>query len=153
MTRNEILKALQGKFPERVFEADPENEHGILLSAGDIPEIAAFLKSGPSLDFDYLFFLTAVDRPPVIEVIYSLYSMKNRHHVFLKTSLNRDDPALDSVTSSWPAADWHEREVYDLFGVRFNGHPDLRRILLPDDWEGHPMRRDFTHPNLIRRPD
>jgi len=153
MTRNEILEILRDAFPGRHLEADPDNNDGIRIPPPDLPEVAAFLKTEPSLDFNYLFFITAVDRLKALEVIHHLYSMGKGHHVILKTSLDRENPALDSVTALWPAANWHEREVYDLFGVRFDGHPDLRRILLPEDWEGHPMLRDFTHPNLIRRPD
>lgn len=173
MTRDEILKELREAFPGRPLEAAPDNSDGIRISSPDLPEVAAFLKTAPSLSFNYLFFISAIDRlgsletsvrpEPVegqdvdrlesLEVLYHLYSMGNGHHVIIKTNLDRKNPVLDSVTSLWPAANWHEREVYDLFGVRFNGHPDLRRILLPDDWEGHPMLRDFTHPNLIHRPD
>jgi NADH-quinone oxidoreductase subunit C len=73
--------------------------------------------------------------------------------MFLKTRVPREDARIESVTSLWPGAEWHEREVYDLFGIVFEGHPDLRRILLPDDWEGHPLRKDYRDDRLIRRPD
>ena len=153
MTRDEILKALQEKFSGKVFEADPDNPDGIRIHPPDLPEVAAFLKTEPSLNFNYLFFISAIDRLESLEALHHLYSMGEGHHVIIKTSLDRKTPVLDSLTSLWPGAEWHEREVYDLFGVRFNGHPDLRRILLPEDWEGHPMLRDFTHPNLVHRPD
>ncbi|MFH0803256.1 MAG: NADH-quinone oxidoreductase subunit C [bacterium] len=178
MTRNEILEKLRDAFPGKPLEADPDNSDGIRIPSPELPEVAAFLKTEPSLDFNYLFFISAidrlefletsvrpelracravegqdVDRLKALEVLYHLYSMGKGHHIIIKTRLDRKNPVLDSVTALWPAANWHEREVYDLFGVRFDGHPDLRRILLPEDWEGHPMLRDFIHPNLIRRPD
>ena len=73
--------------------------------------------------------------------------------MFLKTKVRRDDPHLESLVRVWPAANWQEREVFDLFGIVFDGHPDLRRILLPEDWVGHPLRKDYEDDRIIRRPD
>ena len=90
--------------------------------------------------------VTAVDRHPAeprFEVVYHLHSIERNLRVRLKCRLAGGDPAIESVTSVWRAADWYEREVFDLFGIRFTGHPDLRRIMLPDDWEGHPLRKDY----------
>jgi NADH-quinone oxidoreductase subunit C len=90
--------------------------------------------------------VTAVDRHPAsprFEVVYHLHSIESNLRVRLKCRLPDGDPAIDSVASVWRSANWYEREVFDLFGIRFTGHPDLRRIMLPDDWEGHPLRKDY----------
>ncbi|MBX9850285.1 MAG: NADH-quinone oxidoreductase subunit C [Cytophagaceae bacterium] len=107
------------------------------------------LHVNPSLYFDYLSCITGIDNGPekgTMEVIYHLYSIPFNHHFILKVELQRTIDALPSapsVTSIWKTADWHEREVYDMFGIKFEGHPDLRRILLPADWEGYPLRKDY----------
>jgi NADH-quinone oxidoreductase subunit C len=105
------------------------------------------------LGFDRLGMVTAVDRGPFIEMVYRLQSREIRTGLFLKCAVPRDDLRVRSLYDLWPAADWQEREVYDLFGVEFEGHPDLRRILLPDDWVGHPLRKDYEDDRIIRRPD
>jgi NADH-quinone oxidoreductase subunit C len=90
--------------------------------------------------------VTGVDRFPVeprFEVNYHLMSLARRERLRLKIRVGSEDPVVESVTSVWPTANWHEREVFDLFGVRFAGHPNLRRILMPEDWEGHPLRKDY----------
>jgi NADH-quinone oxidoreductase subunit C len=85
-----------------------------------------------------------------MEVIYNLYSIPYNHHLTVKVMLDRAEPAVESLTAIWKTADWHEREAYDLLGIRFNNHPDLRRILLPEDWEGHPLRKDYEHQEYYR---
>jgi NADH-quinone oxidoreductase subunit C len=107
---------------------------------------AEFLATEPSLRFSFLSDITPVDRFPLeprFEVNYHLLSMDRRERLRLKVKLPGSDPVVHSVTPLWPGANWHEREAFDLFGVRFEGHPDLRRILMPDDWEGHPLRKDY----------
>lgn len=107
---------------------------------------AEFLAMERSLRFSYLSDITCVDRFPLeprFEVNYHLLSMDRRDTLRLKVKLPSSDPVVHSVTPLWPGANWHERENFDLFGVRFEGHPDLRRILMPDDWEGHPLRKDY----------
>jgi NADH-quinone oxidoreductase subunit C len=104
------------------------------------------LRTDPEMQFVHLCDATGVDRFPVeprFEVNYHLVSLHRRERVRLKVRVSTADPVVESVTSVWPTANWHEREIYDLFGVRFEGHPNLRRILMPDDWEGHPLRRDY----------
>ena len=99
-----------------------------------------------NLQFNFLSDATSVDRFPAeprFEVNYHLVSIPNKCKIRLRTRLRGSDPVVDSMVPVWPGADWLEREIYDLMGIRFNGHPDLRRILLPDDWEGHPLRRDY----------
>ena len=106
------------------------------------------------LGFDRLGMVTAVDRGDGrLLLVYRLTSRTLRAAIFLKAKVDVDSPVVESVTDLWPAANWQEREVYDLFGVTFTGHPDLRRILLPDDWVGHPLRKDYQDDRMIRRPD
>jgi NADH-quinone oxidoreductase subunit C len=112
-------------------------------------EVLALLRDGPNLRFGFLQNLTAVDwpRPPkgpeTIEVVYHLYSYAYRHEIVVKVEVPRARPRLPSAAGLWNNANWLEREQYDLLGVVFEGHPDLRRLLLPDDWVGHPMRKDY----------
>ncbi len=103
--------------------------------------------------FDRLLMVTAVDRGEKFVVVYRLQSRALTAAIFLKTQVPRSDPHVASLFGVWPAANWQEREVFDLFGIGFDGHPDLRRILMPDEFEGYPLRRDFEMPGMIRRPD
>jgi NADH-quinone oxidoreductase subunit C len=107
---------------------------------------AEYLSTEPSLRFSFLADITTVDRFPIeprFEVNYHLVSLDRRDRLRLKVRVSGDDPVVPSVISVWPTANWHERENFDLFGIRFAGHPDLRRILMPDDWEGYPLRKDY----------
>jgi NADH-quinone oxidoreductase subunit C len=114
------------------------------IAAPKITSICGFLKYDQK--FVRLSSVTAVDRLPAeprFELVYHLHSIERNQRVRLKAMLQGTDPAIDSVTGVWRGANWYEREVFDLFGVRFNNHPDLRRIMMPDDWEGHPLRKDY----------
>lgn len=113
-------------------------------------DTAAELKE---IGFDRLGMVTAVDHGEWIVLVYRLQSRPLSAALFLKTQVRPTDARVASVFDIWPAADWQEREVYDLFGVDFEGHPDLRRILLPEDFVGHPLRKDFDDPRVIKRPD
>ncbi len=106
-----------------------------------------------TIGFDRLGMVTAVDRGEYFTMVYRLQSRSLSSAIFLKTRLARDDAHVRSLCDVWPAALWQEREVYDMFGIIFDEHPDLRRILLPDDFEGFPLRKDYENPNMIRRPD
>ena len=112
-----------------------------------VAEVCRHLKTTPGLEFNMLVDLCGVDRgqeeEPRFEVNYHLFSTTIRHRLRLKVLLNEDDPHVPTVTAVWRTANWHERETFDMFGVVFDGHPDLRRILLPDDWQGHALRKDF----------
>ena len=106
-----------------------------------------------SVGFDRLGMITAVDYESEFELIYRLHSRTLSAGIYVKARIPRDPATVTSVFDVWPAALWQEREVFDLFGITFEGHPDLRRILLPDDFEGHPLRRDYDDERVIRRPD
>ena len=122
------------------------------VQSARVAELCLFLRDEPELRFDFLQCLTAVDWPKreVQEVVYHLFSYRHRHSLCVKTEVPRDAPRLPSVAAIWPTANWHEREQFDLLGVVFEGHPELRRILMPDDWVGHPMRKDFHEPKSYR---
>ena len=114
------------------------------IAAGKIASICGFLKYDQQ--FVRLSTVTAVDwypAEPRFEVVYHLHSVERNQRVRLKCRLHGEDPVIESVTSVWRGADWYEREVFDLFGIRFLNHPNLRRIMLPDEWEGHPLRKDY----------
>lgn len=120
---------------------------GAFVPAGRLLEVCAALRDEPPFHLDYCSFVTAVDRPAEgsIEVVYHLFSMAARHELLLKVRVPRDAPQVPSVARLWNGANWHERETYDLFGVNFVGHPDLRRIMMTEDWAGHPLRKDYAY--------
>lgn len=117
----------------------------LYVEPADVLETCRQLKSHPDLDFNYLICLSSIDRKEHLEVAYNLRSLNLKHEFCLRTKLSRNDPRVPSVTSLWKAANWHEREAFDLMGIVFEGHPDLRRILLPEDWEGYPLRKDYEY--------
>jgi len=141
-----MIVRLQEKFPASVLEvATFREEVTVTVPKEDIFEICKFLCSDPDLRFEFLTDLCGVDffpRTPRFEVVYLLYSMKNNQRLRLKTRVGENE-SVSSVESIWKAANWLEREAYDLFGISFANHPDLRRILLWDGYEGHPLRKDF----------
>jgi len=121
-------------------------EMSIYVERSSLREACALLRDDSGCPFNFLSDVTCVDwypAEPRFEVIYHLLSIPQKERVRLKVRLNGDAPAVESVTSVWPAANFFEREVYDLLGVRFTGHPYLRRIQMPEDWEGHPLRKDY----------
>ena len=143
MDKVEITKIIQDKFTILNVEVKPDLT--ILLSSDKILPICQFLHDDPELNFVYVADITAVDYPqrsPRFDVVYHLYSIDKNHRIRIKTGVD-EGKSIPSVTGIWKGADWFEREIYDMFGVEFTGHPDLRRILLPDDWEGHPLRKDY----------
>jgi len=128
-------------------------------SAVTVPIAALFklmqrLRDDPQLAFDMLCMHTAIDYPAEnrIELVYQLYSIKHRHYLMVTTSLPRDRPEAPTLSPVWKIAEWQEREVYDLFGVLYSGHPDLRRLLLDDNWQGFPLRKDYKDEFMLERP-
>ena len=122
------------------------DEMTIYVARESIREACALLRDDANCPFNYLSGVTCVDwypSEPRFEVVYHLLSIPNKERVRLKVRLGGDNPALESITSVWVGANYFEREVFDLFGVRFNGHPYLRRIMMPENWEGHPLRKDY----------
>lgn len=144
----EIAERIKGRFPDQVIEVvDFRDQVSVITKREQIVAILKFLHDDPMLSFDHLQDLTAVDyfkkKEIRFEVVYTLYSMRHRHRVRIRAQVPEHDARIDSVVSIWAGANWHERECYDMFGIHFSGHPDLRRILMPEDWEGFPLRKDY----------
>lgn len=155
MTFEEIISRLKEKFGEDIVLTINEQSTPkcIELKAEDIVKCMEYLHVTEGLYFDSLSCITGMDNgveAQSMEVIYNLYSIPFDHHLMVKVSLDREKPSIDSLTELWKTADWQEREIYDLYGIHFNNHPDLRRILLPDDWEGHPLKKDYEHQQYYR---
>ncbi len=151
MTFEEIKSKLVAAFgPAVVLREETSGlQPALFISCEHLVDICHFLRDTEGLYFDFLSNLSAVDYIDHFTVVYHLNSLPYRHTLVLKVELlaaNRsldELPEIPSVTSVWRTADWHEREAFDLMGIYFDGHPDLRRILMPDDWEGHPLRKDY----------
>jgi NADH-quinone oxidoreductase subunit C len=145
MKLQEIYERLKKQFPEVTLQ-ETKPDGFIIVKKEDIHPVCKFLKDDPQLKFDFLTSLCGVDDGEALWVVYHLYSIKHRHQVVLKVRLSREDPRIRSISDIWQAANWHEREGFDLVGINFQGHPNLKRILLPEDWEGHPLRKDYKFP-------
>lgn len=144
-----IGQRLKERFGDDVIEVNVDVPDPYAVVNGDkVIEIGLFLRDEPDLDLKSLMCLAGIDYGDRLAVAYHLHSFTQRHRFCLKVNLPREEGAarLPSLVTVWPAANWHEREAYDLFGIVFEGHPDLRRILLPEDWEGHPLRKDYEFP-------
>lgn len=155
MNPQEIYQILSDKFGESVISFDTElaGDPSIQIAPTAISDVCQFLADTDTLAFDSLMCLSGVDlgvKEEVLSVVYHLHSMKHHHNVVLKTSVSKTDAHIPTVSHIWKTADWHEREAYDLYGILFEGHTDLRRILLPDDWEGFPLRKDYQEPDFYR---
>jgi NADH-quinone oxidoreductase subunit C len=147
----QIIERVKAQFGAAVRDAKAGSpDPFVLVDPEQVVAIGRFLRDTPELDFKSLMCLSGVDYGDRLGVVYHLHSFTHRHRFCIKADLPREAAALPSVTSVWAAANWHEREAYDLLGIRFDGHPDLRRILLPDDWEGHPLRKDYQFPRQWR---
>ncbi|MFQ5793289.1 MAG: NADH-quinone oxidoreductase subunit C [Acidobacteriota bacterium] len=150
MTAAEIHQKLDQKFPGKTRRTELEaTDPFLVVDSSSIKEIGTWLRDEPELAFDTLHCLSGVDYPKEnkLEVVYHLFSLKHRHWIVLKVELPRQEPRTPTVEGVWKTANWHEREVYDLLGIAFEGHTDLRRIFLPDDWAGHPLRKDWEWPD------
>jgi NADH-quinone oxidoreductase subunit C len=153
MTAQEIKEILISRLgADAVIRENFETAQPQLTIRKDlIKEVCSELYTNEKTYFDFLSCLSGVDNGPsngTMEIIYHLYSIPFNHHIVLKTELVRNKeggnlPTINSVTDIWRSANWHEREIFDLYGIIFEGHPDLRRILLPADWEGYPLRKDY----------
>jgi NADH-quinone oxidoreductase subunit C len=149
MIPQEITDALKAKFGSAILEAKPDGvlDPFVKVVPDKIKDVATYLRDDDRLAFDTLMCLSGVDYTGgKLGVVYHLHSMKWNHKITLKVDVPVEHPHVQSVESVWRTANWHEREAYDLIGVIFDGHPDLRRILLPYDWDGHPLRKDYQLP-------
>jgi len=157
MTEKEIFVKLKEKFSNEIIEFNEEViQPFVFVKSASIEKICTFLRDNDELNFDWLNNLSGVHYlaeedqedggEDELEVVYHIYSMKHRHSIVLKSRAPVSNAKIPSVAMIWRTADWHERETYDLYGIEFTDHPDLRRILLPDDWEGYPLRKDYVTP-------
>lgn len=154
LTPDAIAARVRGAFPAVEPRRSDNGQPWLLVPAADLPAVARFVRDQPDLACDSLMDLTAYDLlkypaatpSDAIAVVYSLHSLRHRHRLTLKVLAPRADCVVPSASGVWPAAIYFEREVWDLLGVRFAGHPSLQRILCPDDWVGHPLRKDYLYP-------
>ena len=150
MDNDGLKNFILGKVPEAEIVAGPQFLNAT-IPAEKIHSLLSELKTNPSTAFDYLFCQTGVDWPQHMEVVYHLESTTLRHILVVRGKiLSRENPVIDTVCDLYRTAELHEREIFDLYGIVFNNHPDLRRLLLTDDWVGYPMRKDYKDPiNMI----
>jgi len=145
--KNPVVQALRNWDPQAVAEViDFRGETTVVVPRQHLVRVSEYLAGQPGLLFSFLSDLTAVDRFPLeprFELNYHLLSLDRKERLRLRVRLPGAEPVVASVSAVWPTANWHEREAFDLFGIRFEGHPDLTRILMPDDWEGYPLRKDY----------
>lgn len=149
MTSPEIADRISQRFGDKIIASFPEDKHPrVHVNAENWRELAEFLLRDPSLELDWMQSLSGVDYVADDKMccVYDLYSFELKHVFAVKVFCPRELPEIPSVADFWPAADWQEREAYDMFGITFPGHPDLRRILCADDWEGFPLRKDYIFP-------
>ncbi len=148
MDATALIAALEGAVPGAQIESAPsvDLQMTVYVQAPDVSAVARALRDRGELAFDFLAEVTAVDfwpADPRFELVYMLVSIANRLRLRVKVRLPADDPHVATVSDVWPAANWLEREVWDLFGIAFDGHPDPRRLLMPEDWDGYPLRKDY----------
>ena len=141
LSGKEIASKIEEKFPGSVVESSQDN---LVVKSDSLTDVARFLRDSEGLDFDFLNFITAVDYYDHFEVVYLLSSLEHNHSLTIKARCHdRENPVLPSVMGLWQGADFQERELYDLFGITFEGHPNMKRIFLWEGFVGHPLRKDF----------
>ena len=142
-----LIKLIKEKFSQYIISTHSfRNDDTIVINKEALKQVMSFLKNDKITQFDMLIDVTAVDylgSAPRFEVVYHLLSIPLRQRLRVKVPITEEDPVLDSVTNVWPGANWFEREVFDMFGIRFSGHPYLKRILMYEQFEGHPLRKDY----------
>jgi NADH-quinone oxidoreductase subunit C len=147
MKQEEILELVITQFlGEEIFFEEGAGDPPCVVPAEKLAEIARFLREEENTNLDYLVSVAGFDTGEKLGVTYIMTSIGKGHLFNVKVYLPRDDPHIESVSAIWPAAVWYEREIYDLYGIRFDNHPDLRRLLMPEDWTGHPLRKDYVQP-------
>ena len=153
-TKSVVLGKLKEKFGDAIVSTHSDfGDDTAVVKRERIVEICTFLRDDPELAFDFAMDLTGVDylgEEPRFEVVYHLYSLEKKHRVRIKARLPEEDPTIDSAVPVWVGIDWYEREAYDMYGIVFRGHPNLKRILMYDSFVGHPLRKDY--PKARRQP-
>ena len=145
LTNQQVLAGIQAHFGAAVLDAgEYRGDLAVRVRPEALPDVARFLRDAPEWQYIYLVNLCGVDylgREPRFEVVYHFASLEHQHRIALKVGADEDDPRVPSIAHEWPTATFQERETYDMFGIVFDGHPDLQRILMPEDWEGFPQRK------------
>ncbi len=150
MEQSALIALLAQHFPEIKAEEGRQWVQ-VTVTTEEWRQFALALRNNAALSFDYLFCLTCVDIMNSLEMVYHFESFSSGNVVVVKVALNRENPVIHTVSDIWRTAEFHEREVYEMFGVHFADHPDLRKLILPDDWQGYPMRKDYEDPvNMIK---
>jgi NADH:ubiquinone oxidoreductase subunit C len=155
MTKDELKAYIESNFSGKLTALDT-GRYDLLFEAkkGDLVELARALRDDESLKFDYLCNIGAIDTRERFEIVYSIASTVNRLRLDFKIVFSYDDAEVESVQTVWPAANWYEREIWELYGIDIKNHDNLKRFLLPDDWnQGHPMRKDWDAPDFVRFPE
>lgn len=153
MTPQEISEKLKAQFSDAIVEVkiDGVLDPYVKINPVRMNDVAVFLRDDVDLQFDYCMCLSGMDYgKDVLGVVYNLFSMIKRHKLTVRADVPKTAAEIPSVAMVWETANWHEREAYDLFGIKFTGHPDLRRILLPEDWDGYPLRKDYKVPEFYQ---
>jgi len=151
--REDLLALIRQITSEEINEIPNSTPFGVIIKKENLLSVCEQLYKNPASYFDMLTCITGIDNGPeaaTMEVIYHLYSIPFNHSLALKVILSRENPEVESIVSIWKSANWLEREVYDMFGISFKNHPDLRRILMPADWKGYPLRKDYKHEEYYR---
>lgn len=148
---NEVLQLqLSEMLPSAALDGGAEWIN-VSIEAAELQQVVLKFRYDPGLEFDYLFCLTCIDWKTHFIMAYHLTSTIHRHTIVVKAKLDKDNPVIETVSDIWRTAEFHEREVYDLFGVQFTDHPDMRRLFMTDDWKGWPLRKDYEDPvNMIK---
>ena len=149
-----VLEKLKEHFPSTIeVEEEFRGDLSVRVKKDQIVGVSEYLRNDPELRYDLIVDVCGVDmyRPEArFEVVYHLYSLQNKEYLRLKVEVDESDPVVDTVSHIWPGANWHERETFDMYGITFRGHPDLRRMYMPEDYEYYPLRKDFP---LLGVPD
>lgn len=150
MTSEEIIEKIKSELAGDILSAEtPLGDAVVHLEPSALPKACEFIKNDPELDFDYLTNISGVDyldmdREPRFEAVYEFHSIDKNHSLRLRVGIEEESPSVPTISHLWKSAGFPERELFDMFGIDVAGHPDLRRLIMPDDWEGHPLRRDYS---------
>ena len=148
MDVQDIHALLRERFEDAIgeWQVPERGDAFVMVAAERLADVCRFLRDDAATRFDFLRLISTVDRGPHLSSVYHLYSYEHHHAIVLRVDVDREAPRVPSVASIWPAAEWHEREAFDMMGIVYENHPELTRILLPNDWEGFPLRKDYQAP-------
>ena len=154
MKPSELLDIIEEKFGDKILESSDEGfDPYIVVEPSALREVSFFLRDDERMKFDFLRTSLGTDKIDFIESLFVVYSYEHRHQLIVKVELDRKKPEVDTVSDIWKAANWYERESYDLLGINYKGHPDLRRLMMPSDWVGHPLLKDYKPPKKYHDMD